>query len=81
MRPVAAETNLESLKAYTLLVERRALQLAAEVARLKSLSTEDAQAHLTEEMRDQYTRLQKKFFARAGKRCARIAPLGTRMRS
>lgn len=76
MRPVAVETNLDSLKQYTLLVEKRALELAAEVARLKNLSPENAQSYLSDEMRDQYLRLQKKFFS-SGKESLRVdRPVG-----
>jgi transposase len=70
MRPVAAEMNIESLRQYTLLVEKRALELAAENARLKKLSAEAAQDSLSEEMRDQYSRLKTKFFS-AGRESTR----------
>jgi transposase len=76
MRPVAAETNLESLKQYTFLLEKRALELAAEVARLKNESPEGAQTYLSNEIRDQYTRLQKKFFGSGRETVREDRPVG-----
>ncbi len=76
MRPVAAETNIESLKQYTLLLEKRALALAAENAALKNLSVEDAQSYLTADLRDQYTRLQKKFFGSGRESLREDRPIG-----
>ncbi len=76
MRPVAAETNLDSLKQYTLLLEKRALELTAEVARLKNQSSEDAQKYLSDEMRDQYLKLQKKFFGSGRESVRADRPIG-----
>lgn len=76
MRPIAAETNLDSLKQYALLLEKRALELAAEVARLKNESPENAQNYLSDEMRDQYLRLQKKFFGSGRESIREDRPIG-----
>lgn len=62
MVPVETETNIEKLREYALLQQQEIDRLSREVAKLRGLSEEDRQAWLSERMRDQLTRLQKKFY-------------------
>jgi len=76
MRPALAETNIESLRQYTILLEKRAMELAAENAALKNQSAQAAQDWLSDSLRDQYTRLQKKFFGSGRESVREDRPVG-----
>jgi transposase len=65
MRPLAQEQNIEILREYAILVTQTAENQACEIAKLKKERDAEvlaAQESLSQELKDQLTRLQKKFF-------------------
>jgi transposase len=62
MVPVEVEQNIEILRQYTLMLQKELGVVAAENARLKGASEAGRQEWLNEKMRDQLSRLQKKFY-------------------
>jgi len=63
MPPVEVEKNIEVLRQYTLLLQKEVARLASENASLKNAREATKQEWLDEKLRDQYSRLQKKFFS------------------
>jgi transposase len=63
MRPLKQEQSIEVLREYAILVTQTAELQAQEIAKLKQArDAESAQEFLSQQLQDQLTRLQKKFF-------------------
>jgi transposase len=77
VRPIAQEQNIEVLRQYAILVTQTAEEQAREIARLKDERSDSqaARAFLSQQLQDQLTRLQKKFFGFGRERSAERTPL------
>jgi transposase len=62
MRPLEQETNIEQIKSYAKAVESQLQQAYETIARLQKKLGENSQLWVNEDLRDQLSRLEQKFF-------------------